>query len=63
EAVLDRIIRIASEPGDLVADFFLGGGTPAVVAKKLGRLFIGCDISRKGCDVSVGKLEKNRQDQ
>jgi len=63
EAVLDRIIRIASEPGDLVADFFLGGGTTAVVAKKLGRRFIGCDISRKACDVTVGKLEKIRQDQ
>ena len=32
EAVLDRIIKVASEPGDLVADFFLGGGTTAVVA-------------------------------
>ena len=63
EAVLDRIIRIASEPGDLVADFFLGGGTTAVVAKKLGRRFIGCDISRKACDVTVSKLEKIRQDQ
>lgn len=57
EAVLDRIIRIASDPGDLVADFFLGGGTTAVVAKKTGRRFIGCDISAKACDVAVRKLE------
>ena len=57
EAVLDRIIRIASDPGDLVADFFLGGGTTAVVAKKTGRKFIGCDISAKACDVAVRKLE------
>lgn len=57
EAVLDRIIRIASEPGDLVADFFLGGGTTAVVAKKLGRRFIGCDISEKACEITVKKLE------
>ena len=57
EAVLDRIIRVASEPGDLVADFFLGGGTTAVVAKKLGRRFTGCDISEKACEVTVRKLE------
>lgn len=57
EAVLDRVIRVASEPGDLVADFFLGGGTTAVVAKKLGRRFVGCDISAKACEVTVGKLE------
>lgn len=58
EAVLDRVIRVASEPGDLVADFFLGGGTTAVVARKLGRRFVGCDISAKACEVTVGKLEK-----
>lgn len=57
EAVLDRIIRIASDPGDLVADFFLGGGTTAVVAQKLGRRFLGCDISEKACEITVKKLE------
>jgi len=57
EAVLERIIRICSEKGDVVADFFLGGGTTAVVAKKLGRKFIGCDISDKACEVTVRKLE------
>lgn len=56
EAVLDRIIRIASNPGDTVADFFMGGGTTAVVAKKLGRKFVGCDISQKACDVTVKKV-------
>ena len=33
EAVLERIISICSNPGDVVGDFFLGGGTTAVVAK------------------------------
>ena len=56
EAVLDRIIRIASDPDDVVADFFLGGGTTAVVAKKLGRRFIGCDVSAKACEVTTKKL-------
>lgn len=58
EAVLERIIRISSNPGDKVADFFMGGGTTAVVCKKLGRRFIGCDISQKACETTVDKLEK-----
>lgn len=58
EAVLERIIKIASNEGDTVADFFLGGGTTAVVAKKLRRKGICCDISSKACDVTISKLEK-----
>ncbi len=57
EACLERIIRTCSEEGDTVADFFMGGGTTAVVAKKLGRKFIGCDISPKACEVTARKLE------
>lgn len=56
EAVLERIIRISSYPGDYVADFFMGGGTTAVVCKKLGRKFFGCDISQKACDTTIQKL-------
>lgn len=58
EAVLERIISIASNKGDVVADFFLGGGTTAVVAKKLGRNGIYCDINQKACDVTIIKLQK-----
>ena len=57
EAVLERIISICSNPGDVVGDFFLGGGTTTVVAKKLGRRGIFCDISQKACEVSAKKLE------
>ncbi len=57
EAVLERIIQVSSNPGDYVADFFLGGGTTAVVAKKLRRRFLGCDISSKACEVTLKKLE------
>lgn len=58
EAVLERIIKMCSNPGDVVADFFLGGGTTAVVAKKLGRNGIFCDISEKACQVTVNKLKE-----
>lgn len=58
EAVLDRIIKMCSNEGDTVADFFLGGGTTAVIAKRLKRKGIYCDISKKACDVTISKLEK-----
>lgn len=58
EAILDRIIRMCSNEGDVVADFFMGGGTTAVVAKKLGRKGIFCDISEKACKVTVAKLNR-----
>jgi SAM-dependent methyltransferase len=44
-ALLERIILASSNPGDLVADFFCGSGTTAVVASKLGRRFIANDLT------------------
>jgi len=58
DAVLEQIITTCSNPGDKVADFFMGGGTTADVAKKLKRRFIGCDISEKACEVTVEKLQR-----
>lgn len=46
EALLDRIIRASSNPGDLVLDCFLGSGTTVAVAEKLNRRWIGVDSGR-----------------
>jgi DNA modification methylase len=46
EELLDRIIGLASSPDDLVADFFCGSGTAAVVAEKLGRRWVAADLGR-----------------
>lgn len=43
EELVNRIIRMGSNPGDLVADFFAGSGTMLACATKLGRKWIGCD--------------------
>jgi DNA modification methylase len=43
EALIERIVRASSNPGDLVADFFSGSGTTAVVAGRLDRRWIACD--------------------
>jgi len=46
EALLERIIKASSNPGDLVFDCFLGSGTTAAVAERLSRRWIGCDLGR-----------------
>jgi len=46
ERLLERLIEMASDPGDLVADFFVGSGTTAAVAERLGRRWIACDLGR-----------------
>jgi DNA modification methylase len=40
EALIERIVRASSNPGDLIADLFVGSGTTAAVAEKLGRRWI-----------------------
>jgi DNA modification methylase len=46
EALLDRIIKASSNEGDLIADFFVGSGTTAAVAEKLGRKWICTDLGK-----------------
>jgi DNA modification methylase len=45
EQLLGRIVRVSSNPGDLVLDPFAGSGTTLAVAKKLGRQWIGIELS------------------
>lgn len=47
EQLLGRIIRLSSDPGDLVLDPFAGSGTTLAVAKKLGRQWIGVELSKE----------------
>lgn len=50
EAVLARIIKVASNPGELVLDPFAGSGTTLAVAKKLGRDYLGVELSETYAD-------------
>ena len=56
EALLKRIILASSNPGDIVADFFCGSGTTLAVAEKLGRRWIGCDLSRFAIHITRKRL-------
>lgn len=54
--LLERIIKTSSNEGDLVADFFCGSGTTCVVAKELGRNYIGCDIGEKAIHIATNRI-------
>lgn len=52
ESGIADLIRGLTEPGHLVVDPFLGGGTAAVVCRDLGRRFIGCDVDASAVTIS-----------
>ncbi|HHY46169.1 MAG TPA: site-specific DNA-methyltransferase [Firmicutes bacterium] len=56
EKLLAKIILASTNPGDVILDPFLGSGTTSVVAKKLGRRFIGIEIDRFYCCLAEKRL-------
>jgi site-specific DNA-methyltransferase (adenine-specific) len=57
EQLLGRIIRVSSNAGDIVLDPFAGSGTTLAVAKKLGRGWIGCELSGDYVLAATERLE------
>ena len=57
-ALLDRIIRASSNPGDLVLDPFCGSGTTLEAAHKLGRRWIGIDIGEEAIRISTERMAR-----
>src|SRR6185295_1577842 len=58
EKLLERIVRAASHPGQVVADLMCGSGTTLVVAARLGRTFVGGDASNVAIAVTSERLER-----
>ncbi|MDD4888259.1 MAG: site-specific DNA-methyltransferase [Thiomonas sp.] len=58
ERLLQRIIHIATNPGDLVLDSFLGSGTTAAVAHKMGRRWIGIEMGDHARTHCIPRLQK-----
>lgn len=56
EDLLQRIIEVSSNPGDLIFDCFMGSGTTQAVAMKLGRRFIGADINLGAIQTTTKRL-------
>ena len=57
ENLLQRIILIGSKEGDTVLDPFMGSGTTGVVAKQLGRNFIGIEIDRSYFEIATQRID------
>jgi len=58
---METIIKVHSNPGDLVADFFMGSGTTAVAADRLGRRWFGCDNNPDYVAMAMERIEADRQ--
>ena len=58
EALLERLIESSSEPGDLVLDCFVGSGTTAAVAQRIGRRWIGCDINKGAIQTTAKRVQE-----
>jgi len=58
ESLMERILHIATNPGDLVLDSFLGSGTTAAVAHKMGRRYIGIEMGEHARTHCAPRLQK-----
>ena len=57
ERLIERILTLGSNPGDLVLDSFLGSGTTAAVAQKMGRRYIGIELGEHAYTHCVPRLK------
>lgn len=63
EALVERILKSSTSEGDIIADFFVGSGTTPIVAQKLGRKWIACDINLGAIQTTTKRLNQIIQDQ
>lgn len=62
EKLIAKLILASSNPGDVILDPFLGSGTTSVVAKKLGRSYVGIEIDEMYCCLAENRLRLADQD-
>lgn len=58
DGLMERIIRLSTNPGDIVLDALAGTGTTAVVAARLGRQYVAIDIDEEYVNITRQKLEE-----
>lgn len=56
-ALVEKIITNFTRPGELIYDPFTGTGTTGFVSKRMGRRFIGSELSKKYCDIANERIE------
>ena len=57
EAIIERIVKVSSNLEDLVLDPFMGSGTTAVIALKLGRQVLGFEINSHYCQIAGDRID------
>ena len=60
-ALLERIIRASSNPGDIVLDSFCGSGTACVAAERLGRRWIGIERAQRAGEILQNRLRREAE--
>ncbi|HFU3814264.1 TPA: site-specific DNA-methyltransferase, partial [Streptococcus suis] len=60
--LISHFVELLSNSGDLIVDPFMGSGTTGVVAKSLGRNFIGIELSEEYFDISSKRIEELNND-
>jgi site-specific DNA-methyltransferase (adenine-specific) len=58
--LIERMILMTTDEGDIIFDPFCGGGSAAIASKQLGRRYIGADIDEGYCDAAQARLEQAR---
>lgn len=58
--LLERIVLMSSDPGDIILDPFVGTGTTAIAAKRLGRRFIGIDLDPTYARIATEKVAREK---
>lgn len=58
ERLIERVLQIATNPGDIILDSFLGSGTTGAVAQKMGRRYIGIEMGEQAVSHCVPRIQK-----
>ena len=58
--LLERIVLMSSNPGDIILDPFVGTGTTVIAAKRLGRRFIGIDLDATYVQIATEKVAREK---
>ena len=57
-SLAERVIKLYSYTSDIVLDPFMGSGTTCVAASKLGRYYVGYDVSSEYCELAIQRISK-----
>ena len=60
-AVIERLVKVSSQQGNIIYDPFSGSGTVGIASHAFNRIFIGTEINREYCKISVDRFEQYKE--